>query len=169
MADPRVTGLRSAEFQVPDLAEARKFYEDCWGLEVAAEDGDTVYMRGTGSAHHALALREGPEKKLLCVNLAADDKAAVDGLYEKARGLGASVEAPGALGGPAGGYGFIFHDLDGRDYRISADLAEHAVLAAAADRRSRLATSDELGRPGTASSSPRTGGLKSHGRTGYWI
>ena len=134
MADPRVTGLRSAEFQVPDLAEARKFYEDCWGLEVAAEDGDTVYMRGTGSAHHALALREGPEKKLLCVNLAADYKAAVDGLYEKARGLGASVEAPGALGGPAGGYGFIFHDLHGRDYRISADVAEHAVLPAAADR-----------------------------------
>ena len=93
MGDPKVTGLRSAEFQVPDLKLATKFYEENWGLEVAAADRDTVYLRGTGIAHHALILREGGEKKLLAVNLAADNKTAVDGLYEKARGLGASVEA----------------------------------------------------------------------------
>ena len=65
MADPKVTGLRSAEFRVPDLAAAKKFYEDCWGLETAAEEGGTVYLRGTGSEHHVLALREGGDKKLL--------------------------------------------------------------------------------------------------------
>lgn len=134
MADPRVTGLRSAEFQVPDLAATKKFYEENWGLETAAEDGDTVYLRATGAEHHALALRAGGEKKLLCVNLAADDKAAVDGLYEKAKGLGASVEAPEQLGGPGGGYGFIFRDLHGRDYRISADMAEHEVKENPGDR-----------------------------------
>ena len=85
MGDPKVTGLRSAEFQVPDLKLATKFYEENWGLEVAAADRDTVYLRGTGTAHHALMLREGGEKKLLAVNLAADNKIAVDGLYEKAR------------------------------------------------------------------------------------
>ena len=34
---------------------------------------------GTGTAHHALVLREGGEKKLIAVNLAADNKIAVDG------------------------------------------------------------------------------------------
>ena len=56
MTDPRVTGLRSAVFRVPDLKAATRFYEENWGLEVAAADGDTVYLRGTGKEHHALAL-----------------------------------------------------------------------------------------------------------------
>ncbi|MEC8532205.1 MAG: VOC family protein [Pseudomonadota bacterium] len=134
MSNPKVTGLRSAEFRVPDIKVATRFYEFNWGLEVAAEEGDTVYLRGTGKDHHALALSEGGDKKLLAVNLAADDKAAVDGLYEKAKGFGASVEAPKELHGPAGGYGFIFHDLDGRQYRISSDLAEHEEKPSAKDR-----------------------------------
>ena len=138
MADPKVTGLRSAEFRVPDLAAAKKFYEDCWGLETAAEEGGTVYLRGTGCEHHVLALREGGDKKLLRVNLAADDKQAVDGLYEKAKGLGASVDAAGDLGGAAGGYGFVFRDLNDREYCISAGLATHAAQPAAKDRPIKL-------------------------------
>ena len=134
MRNLKVTGLRSAEFRVPDIKAATRFYEFNWGLEVAAKEGNTVYLRGTGKDHHALALSEGGDKKLLAVNLAADDKAAVDGLYKKAKGFGASVKAPKELHGPAGGYGFIFHDLDGRQYRISSDLAEHEEKPAAKDR-----------------------------------
>jgi catechol 2,3-dioxygenase len=133
MANPTVTGLRSAEFRVPDLAAAKKFYEECWGLETAAEEGNTVYLRGTGSEHHCLALHEGGDKELLYVNLAADDKQAVDGLYEKAKGLGASVDAPGDLAGPAGGYGFVFRDINDREYRISSGLATHAEKPDAPD------------------------------------
>ena len=138
MADPSVSGLRSAEFRVPDLAAAKKFYEDCWGLETAAEEGGAVYLRGTGAEHHVLALREGGDKKLLRVNLAADDKQAVDGLYEKAKGLGASVDAPGDMAGPAGGYGFVFRDLDDREYCISAGLKTHAEKPPATDRPVKL-------------------------------
>jgi len=134
MSDPRVTGLRSAEFQVPDLAAAKKFYENFWGLDIAAEEGDTVYLRGTGSEHHALALREGGEKKLLRVNLAAADKQTVDGLYQKASGLGASVDAPVDLDGPAGGYGFVFRDLNDREYCVSAGVAQHVAKPASPDR-----------------------------------
>lgn len=134
MADPQVTGLRSAEFRVPDLASAKKFYEECWGLETAAEEGDTVYLRGTGTEHHCLALRAGGDKKLLRVNLAANDKQAVDGLYEKAKGFGVSVDAPADLAGPAGGYGFVFRDLNDREYGISTGLATHAAQPDAKDR-----------------------------------
>ena len=125
MSDPIVTGLRSVEIAVPDLTTATRFYEECWGLEVAEKHGAAVYLRGTGYEHHALVLHEVGEKKLLAVNLAAQDKSQVDGLYEKAKSLGASVEAPKALKGPAGGYGFVFHDLHARDYCISADLKRH--------------------------------------------
>ena len=134
MAEPQVTGLRSAEFRVPDLAAAKKFYEDSWGLETAAKEGNAVYLRGTGSEHHCLVLREGGDKKLLCVNLAAGDQEAVDGLYEKAKGFGASAETPADLTGPAGGYGFVFRDMNDREYRISAGLATHAEKPPAADK-----------------------------------
>tara|TARA_Y100001970_G_scaffold290215_1_gene423074 strand:+ start:1286 stop:2215 length:930 start_codon:yes stop_codon:yes gene_type:complete len=134
MSDPIVTGLRSAEFQVPDLKMATKFYVDNWGLEVAATDENSIYLRGTGKAHHALVLREGGEKELLTVNLAADEKVSVDGLYEKAKGLGASVEPPQELGGPAGGYGFIFYDLHNRRYCISTEISDHEEELYSADR-----------------------------------
>ena len=138
MSNPIVTGLRSAEFQVPDLKTATAFYERNWGLEVAASDANSIYLRGTGKAHHALVLREGGEKKLLAVNLAAADKAAVDGLHEKAKGLGASVEAPEELTGPAGGYGFIFHDLHDRRNRISCGISDHKEKLDAPDRPNKI-------------------------------
>ena len=84
MGDPKVTGLRSAEFQVPDLKLATKFYEENWGLEVAAADRIPSVARHRHSSS-CPCITEGGEKKLLAVNLAADNKTAVDGLYEKAR------------------------------------------------------------------------------------
>ena len=138
MSNPIVTGLRSVEIAVSDLTDATRFYEECWGLEVAEKHGSSVYLRGTGQEHHALVLHEGREKKLLAVNLAAQNKSVVDGLYEKARGLGASLGAPKALEGPSGGYGFIFHDLHDRDYCISADLKRHEAQPDARDRPIKL-------------------------------
>ena len=37
MKAPRVTGLRSIEYNVPDLSKTSRFYEECWGLEKIAE------------------------------------------------------------------------------------------------------------------------------------
>ncbi len=134
MNEPRVTGLRSAEFSVPDLAGTKKFYEECWGLESVADEDGAVYLRATGSEHHILVLREGVEKRLQRINLAASDKAAVEGLHENAKGLGADVDTPAAILEPGGGYGFVFRDLDGRDYRISSDVAQHEAKPMEADK-----------------------------------
>lgn len=138
MTEPIVTGLRSVEFAVPDVASATAFYENCWGLETVSDTNGTAYLRGTGAEHHALALREGPEKKLLKLNLAADDKAAVDGLCARAEGMGMSVDTPADLDGPAGGYGFTFRDLHGREYGISTGLARHEPKAPAIDKPIKL-------------------------------
>lgn len=138
MSEPSVTGLRSAEFAVADLAGSRKFYEDCWGLETVADTGDAVYLRATGSEHHILALREGPEKKLIRVNFAAEDKATVDALHDRAKAMGGSVDAPQEVDEPGGGYGFVFRDIDGREYRILAGVARHEEKPKAADRPFKL-------------------------------
>ena len=138
MGEPRVTGLRSAEFAVPDLAAAQRFYEDCWGLETVADTAGAVFLRGTGAEHHILVLRPGAERRLLRVNLAADDKGAVDALHDRAAGLGASVDPPAEIAEPGGGYGFIFRDLHDREYMVSAGLAEHEAQPPTIDRPVKL-------------------------------
>lgn len=127
MTEPIVSGLRSVELAVPDLTIAKKFYTSSWGLEVVTEDDRSVYLRGTGSDHHALVLRGGKEKQLLAVNLRAKDKETVDGLYAKAKSFGVSAEAPVDLVSPGGGYGFVFHDLHDRKYCISTGLRDLAA------------------------------------------
>ena len=37
MSEPRVTGLRSIEYNVPNAARTARFYEECWGLSKVAE------------------------------------------------------------------------------------------------------------------------------------
>lgn len=138
MGEPRVTGLRSAEFAVPDVDAARRFYEECWGLETVAEDGGGAWLRGTGGEHHILTLRRGPERRLLRVHLAAADKAAVDGLHGRAVGMGASADPPARIAGPGGGYGFTFRDLHGREYVVSAGVSEPGETPSTGDRPVKL-------------------------------
>ena len=138
MVEARVTGLRSVEFSTTDLAGSVRFYVECWGLEVAAANPDATYLRGSGSEHHTLVLRPGPERKLLGVNLAAEDKESVDALSRRAQALGASADPPAAMGGPAGGYGFAFRDLDGREFTVTAGLEAHETETSSNDRPVKL-------------------------------
>ena len=56
MTRPLVSALRSVEIGVPDVAAAEKFYTETWKLSVAARQGESVYLRGTGADHHLLSL-----------------------------------------------------------------------------------------------------------------
>ena len=56
MTTPLVCGLRSVEIGVPEVAAAEKFYVETWLLTVAARSANTVYLRGTGAAHHLLSI-----------------------------------------------------------------------------------------------------------------
>jgi catechol 2,3-dioxygenase-like lactoylglutathione lyase family enzyme len=127
MSEPRVIAVRSAELGVPNLKTSQKFYEDVWGLSSVAQDGSSLYLRGTGPEHHALKLVERAEPDLLRVNFAAADKASVDALHARAKASGAQVTAaPAALGGPSGGYGFEFANKTGLRFSISSDIPKHA-------------------------------------------
>jgi len=139
MAEPRVTGLRSVEFGVADVAATRRFYEARWGLAPVEERDGRAYLRASGPEHHIVVLHKTPSPGVVRTNFAAPDKAAVDALHAKAAGFGAEiVTAPAALDAPGGGYGFDFRDPDGQLYRVSAEVAAHADAADAPDRPDKL-------------------------------
>ena len=150
MSEPKVTGLRSIEYNVTDVARTARFYEKCWGLAPVADEGGVQYLRATGAEHHIVALHKGAAAGPKCVHFAADDKEAVDGLHAKLSGLGTSIgSAPAALSTPGGGYGFSFSDPDGLSYAISSDVEQHRDASMEADRPFKLShvvlNSDKVG------------------------
>jgi catechol 2,3-dioxygenase-like lactoylglutathione lyase family enzyme len=135
VANARATSVRSIELSVPDLDAARRFYEDGWGLAEVARVGKVSYLRGTGGEHHIVALHGGDEPGAVRVNVGVSSRADVDALYERLSRAGASVIAPpSAVDEPGEGYGFGFHDAEGREFRVTADVRAHADATYGADR-----------------------------------
>jgi catechol-2,3-dioxygenase len=136
MATARIDGLRSIELAVHDLRKSAKFYRKVWGLEDVAAEGDTIHLRGTGTDHHVLTLRERPRAALIGVHFSVPDRNAVDALHANAKALGAKVAgAPAMLEASAGGgYGFRVTTPEGHPLYISVDVKGHAETI---DDRSR--------------------------------
>jgi catechol 2,3-dioxygenase-like lactoylglutathione lyase family enzyme len=128
MNDPRINGVRSIELGVHDLQKSAEFYRKVWALEDVSAEGDAIHLRGTGRYHLVITLRERPRAALLGVHFSAPDRATVDALHAKAKGMGANVgSAPGPLPESAGGgYGFRVSTPEGHPLSISSDVAQHA-------------------------------------------
>ena len=140
MTSPLVSGLRSVEIGVPDVAAAEKFYTDTWLLTVAARSANTVYLRGTGAAHHLLSLTRTEQPELLAVTLNSPSRKEVDALAQSVPANGGSIlRAPGAITEPGGGYGITFKDPQGRILRAVCEDARHADAAVVRERPERLA------------------------------
>lgn len=140
MTPSLVSGLRSVEIGVPDVAAAEKFYTDTWLLTVAARSATTVYLRGTGAAHHLLSLTRTGQPELLAVTLNSPSRKEVDALAESVPANGGSIlRAPGAITEPGGGYGITFKDPQGRIIRAICEDARHADAAVVRERPERLA------------------------------
>ncbi len=137
----RVTGVRSVELGVRDINESIKFYGDVWGLEVASSEGDAIHLRGTGTEHHVVTLRETGKPTLLGVHFAAPDRDAVDALCGKAKGYGVNVTgSPAARSKVAGGgYGFGFTSPDGLPMSIASDIASHPDVVIDRSRPTKIA------------------------------
>jgi catechol 2,3-dioxygenase-like lactoylglutathione lyase family enzyme len=130
-----LTGLRGVDLGVRDVAAQARFYTEVWRLAIVAERNGSVYLRGSGAHHHILALHPRAEPALLCINLAAADRAAVDRLHAQVGAAGApQVDRPAAIGEPGGGYGFAFLDPEGRAVRVIAEDARHADARREPDR-----------------------------------
>jgi len=140
MTKARVTGVRSIELGVRSLNESVSFYNKAWGLQGVAAEGNAVHMRGTGTDHHLLTLREQGKPSLIAVDFAAVDRAAVNQLHAQAKGYGVEV-----MGEPAplpaisgGGYGFKFRTPDGLPLRISCDIEQHQDIVTDRSRPTKI-------------------------------
>jgi catechol 2,3-dioxygenase-like lactoylglutathione lyase family enzyme len=140
MDTSRVTGVRSIELGVRDLHKSAEFYTKAWALEEVGADADSMQFRATSGEHHVLTIRERPKPALLGVNFAANDRAAVDALYGKAKGYGVDLDgAPGALPASAGGgYGFRFRTPDGLPMSIASDIVQHPTTVLDRSRPTKI-------------------------------
>ena len=125
---------------IRDLQQSADFYTKVWALEEVGSEGDAIHLRGTGSEHHLLTIRQRPKPALLGVNFAAPDRAAVDQLCAKAKSYGVKVSGelapmPGSSGG---GYGFRFESPEGLPMSISSDGAQHTDVALDRSRPTKI-------------------------------
>ncbi len=120
-----ITHARSMSLAVPDLASARAFYEDVWGLYAVAEETDLVWLGTVGSPEpFVLRLRATRKTRSDAMAFGAVNAAGVDRLASELGSAGVQLlTEPGQLDQPGGGYGFRFFDPEGRTIEISSDLA----------------------------------------------
>ncbi len=120
MKSPWIAGLRSVALTVPDLAAAERFYTEVWRLAVADRAEGVVYLRGSGSDHHLLALHAAPgTPRLLKVTLRARSREALAAIADAVPAAGGVLERAAApAADPAGGERLALHDADGRRFEV---------------------------------------------------
>jgi len=121
MSSPWIAGLRSVALNVPDLAAAEKFYTEVWHLEVAHRKDNAIYLRGSGSDHHLLALYAGgPVPQIRQVTLRARSAEALQAVADAVPRAGGTIVSPiGPLTkNPAGGTGITLRDPHGRVFQV---------------------------------------------------
>ena len=142
MKSPWIAGLRSVALTVPDLATAETFYTQVWHLSVVTRSADTLYLAGSGTDHHLLALKQRPgTPQLLRVTLRARNAAALDTIAAATASAGGVVERPtGPASDPAGGVSLVIRDGQGRRFEVvHGDTLRVATTPTPADQPQRLA------------------------------
>jgi len=121
----RVTDIRSVGYAVPDLAAERAFYRDQWKLIEVGEQNGMVHFAAEGDSEgYVVRLRQADAKRVDVIGLAADTRADVDALHEKAAAAGCKIIfVPRELTTLGGGYGFRFFSPDGLPFEVSSDVA----------------------------------------------
>lgn len=125
----RVREIRYVGYAVPDLEAERRFYVEKWGLREAAERDGLVYLAAEGHDElYVLRLRQGEDKRIDVIALAAQSVADVDALFARVEQAGCRIIfPPSALQSLGGGYGFRFFSPDGLPFEISTDVKPGAA------------------------------------------
>ncbi len=142
MKSPWIAGLRSVALTVPDLAAAEAFYTRIWQLVVADHAPGSLYLRGSGSDHHLLALHErAGTPQILKVTLRARSAGALQAVAEATVSAGGRVVlAIGPADDPAGGTSLGIADTDGRSFEVvHGDAQRPADAPVPPDQPVRLA------------------------------
>jgi catechol 2,3-dioxygenase len=136
-----ISALRSVDLTVPDLAAATDFYTHVWGLTLAARTATSVWLRGSGSDPHLLALHAGDAAAIRSFTFRAADHADPAALATAMVAAGGTpVDAAAAHGADHGGGSIVaVRDPRGRTIRIVQGDTLATPLTAAADAPERLA------------------------------
>ncbi len=134
----KVDGVRSVSFGVADPHKTAKFFSEIWGLGVAGQSGDDIYLRGTGSYSHIVSLHQRPATEMIELSLSSPDRAGVDESHRAVTGAGCEATQPGPVDQVGGGYGFTFVDPDGRRVPIVAEDVRHRDTAEQLDKPVRI-------------------------------
>jgi catechol-2,3-dioxygenase len=140
MSSPWIQGLRSVAFNVPDLAQAERFYTEVWHLVVASRTPRAIYLRGSGADHHLLALHQADALAIRKVTLRARSLEALGHIAAATVAAGGRIlDAIGPIDEPGGGQGLRLADPHGRIYEVLYGDVRHADAHEAADQPLRLA------------------------------
>ncbi len=142
MRSPWIESLRSVALTVPDLAAAEVFYTQVWRVAVADRRPGVIYLHGSGSDHHLLALHErAGMPQILKVSLRARSAQALAAIAAATPAAGGVVEQGlSAALDPAGGQAVLIRDAHGRRYEVlHGDRLRAADAPVPADMPQRLA------------------------------
>jgi catechol 2,3-dioxygenase len=142
MKSPWIEALRSVALTVPDLAAAEAFYTGTWQLQLADRGDGVIYLRGSGSDHHLLALHAASGTPTIRqVTLRARNAETLAAIALAAVAAGGTVEqAVVAALDPAGGQSLLIRDSDGRRIEVvHGDARRIPDQPAPADQPVRLA------------------------------
>ena len=117
---------------MPNLAAAGRFYTQVWHLTVAARGNTALYLRGSRTDHHLLALHQASGSPTLRqVTLRARSAQALSAISAATLAAGGVVEcAVGPASDPAGGQSLLLRDADGRRFEVVFGDAGHADSSA---------------------------------------
>ncbi len=141
MSSPWIEGVRSVALNVPDLVQAETFYTQVWHLAVAHRSEHAIYLRGSGTDHHLLALYAGgAEPQIRQVTLRARSADALQAVAEAVPRAGGQIVSPiGPLTkNPAGGTGLTLRDPHGRVFQVLHGDTRVDDLGAQRDKPIRL-------------------------------
>jgi len=139
MTPSLVPGVRDIAIGVTDLDAAVRFYTEVWHLDLVARTADAVYLRGTGPAHHILALHRADRPEVRMLTFQARDANALDAIAANAvAGGGRLLAARHRVDEPGGGEAVLVEDPQGRSLRFVHGDALHEDTAQQPDRPVRI-------------------------------
>lgn len=119
----KLRSLRSVSLRTERFAEAAEFYHEVWGLTPVERDRDTAWLRGTGSEHHIVELKQAEQNGLGKIAFAVATPAEIDAAGKRLAELGIPMlSEPGPLEQIGGGYGLRFVDPEGRLVELSCNV-----------------------------------------------
>ncbi|QUS37406.1 VOC family protein [Falsirhodobacter algicola] len=126
-----ISGLRSVEVEIPDLAAARAFYTGTWGLVEAAQETGSVWLRGSGPDPYILRLTQGARTGVLSITWRAAQNTDLGELRDRMIAAGGVLQDTiGDLADHGGGTGFSVRDPSGRLVRVVQGDGQSAPLDA---------------------------------------